>query len=72
MVAYRNEVNPDCLVEAEFGFIGSGSSIKDAIPEGVSEETMTKPNEAKEFKMIKGYVSIVLKRKLISQKIFRL
>ena len=49
VVAYRNEVNPDCLVEAEFGFIGSGSSIKDAIPEGVSEETMTKPNEAKEF-----------------------
>lgn len=49
VVAYRNEINPDCLVEAEFGFIGSGSSIKDAIPEGVSEETMTKPNEAKEF-----------------------
>jgi fructose-bisphosphate aldolase class II len=49
VVAYRNEINPDCLVEAEFGFIGSGSSIKDSIPEGVSEETMTKPSEAKEF-----------------------
>ncbi|MCI5051196.1 MAG: class II fructose-bisphosphate aldolase [Candidatus Pacebacteria bacterium] len=49
VVAYRNEVNPNCLVEAEFGFIGSGSSIKDEIPEGVSEETMTKPDEAKAF-----------------------
>jgi fructose-bisphosphate aldolase class II len=49
VVAYRNEINPNCLVEAEFGFIGSGSSIKDEIPEGVSEETMTKPNEAKDF-----------------------
>lgn len=49
VVAYRNEVNPECLVEAEFGFIGSGSSIKDEIPEGVSEETMTKPDEAKTF-----------------------
>jgi len=49
VVVYRNEVNPDCLVEAEFGFIGGGSNIKDEIPEGVSEETMTKPAEAKEF-----------------------
>jgi fructose-bisphosphate aldolase class II len=49
VVAYRNQVNPHCLVEAEFGFIGSGSSIKDEIPEGVSEATMTKPEEAKAF-----------------------
>ena len=49
VVEYRNKVNPDCLVEAEFGFIGGGSNIKDAIPEGVSEETMTKPEEAKDF-----------------------
>lgn len=49
VVEYRNKVNPDCLVEAEFGFIGSGSSIKDEIPEGVSEKTMTKPEEAKAF-----------------------
>ena len=49
VVAYRDKVNPDCLVEAEFGFIGGGSDIKDAIPEGVSEETMTKPEEAKAF-----------------------
>lgn len=49
VVAYRNDVNPACLVEAEFGFIGGGSNIKDEIPDGVSEETMTKPNEAKSF-----------------------
>ncbi|MFT6361415.1 MAG: fructose-bisphosphate aldolase class II [Candidatus Paceibacteria bacterium] len=49
VVAYRNEVNPACLVEAEFGFIGGGSNIKDEIPDGVSEETMTKPEEARDF-----------------------
>ncbi len=49
VVEYRNKVNPECLVEAEFGFIGGGSNIKDEIPEGVSEETMTKPDEAKQF-----------------------
>lgn len=49
VVEYRNKINPNCLVEAEFGFIGAGSSLKDEIPEGVSEETMTKPEEAKEF-----------------------
>lgn len=54
VVEYRNHVNPECLVEAEFGFIGSGSSIKDEIPEGVSEETMTKPEEAKEFVKASG------------------
>lgn len=49
VVAYKNEVNPECIVEAEFGFIGGGSNIKDALPEGVSEETMTKAVEAKKF-----------------------
>lgn len=49
IVGYRNEVNPDCLVEAELGFIGMGSKMKDEMPEGVSEETMTKPEEAAEF-----------------------
>jgi len=49
VVAYKNEVNPECIVEAEFGFIGGGSNIKDALPEGVSEATMTKPEEAKKF-----------------------
>ncbi|MCA9352914.1 class II fructose-bisphosphate aldolase [Patescibacteria group bacterium] len=49
VVAYRNEVNPECLIEAEFGFIGSGSNIKDTLPDHVSEETMTDPNEAQRF-----------------------
>lgn len=49
VVEYKNEINPDCIVEAEFGFIGGGSNIKDDLPEGVSEETMTKPQEAKKF-----------------------
>lgn len=49
VVAYKNEINPECIVEAEFGFIGGGSNIKEALPEGVSEATMTKPDEAKKF-----------------------
>jgi fructose-bisphosphate aldolase, class II len=49
VVAYRNLINPACLVEAEFGFIGAGSDIKEKIPEGVSEETMTKPEAAQDF-----------------------
>ncbi len=58
VVEYRNKVNPDCLVEAEFGFIGGGSNIKDEIPEGVSEETMTKPEEAKEF-ILKSQIDVL-------------
>lgn len=37
------------LVEAELGFIGKSSKIIDEVPEGVSEETQTKPEEAAEF-----------------------
>lgn len=39
----------DILVEAEIGFIGKSSKLLDAIPEGVSEATMTKPADAKAF-----------------------
>ena len=49
VVDYRNEVGAKTLIEAEFGYIGSGSSIKDEIPEGISEATMTDPVEAKKF-----------------------
>lgn len=49
VVEYRNKIAPDCLVEAELGFIGSGSNIKETLPEGVSEESMTKANEALSF-----------------------
>ena len=37
------------LIEAELGFIGQSSKLLDVIPEGVSEATMTKPEEAKYF-----------------------
>lgn len=49
VVEYRNESDSTTLIEAELGFIGGGSNIKDAVPEGVSAETMTKPEEAKDF-----------------------
>lgn len=37
----------DVLVEAELGYIGEGSNIKDTIPEGAG--ILTKPEEAKNF-----------------------
>ncbi|MBP6911636.1 MAG: class II fructose-bisphosphate aldolase [Candidatus Pacebacteria bacterium] len=43
------ETGREILVEAELGFIGQSSKIIDSIPDGVSEETMTKPEEAKLF-----------------------
>ncbi len=57
-VAYAKEKskedNRDILVEAELGFIGSSSKIRDKIPEGVSEATMTKPEDAKHFVQATG------------------
>ncbi len=50
-VDYAHEVNKntgrDVLVEAELGFIGSGSDIKESIPEGAG--ILTKPEDAKHF-----------------------
>ncbi len=37
----------DILIEAELGYIGSGSNIKDTIPEGAG--ILTKPEDAKKF-----------------------
>lgn len=37
------------LIEAELGFIGQSSKLLDEIPEGVSEATMTKVEDAKYF-----------------------
>lgn len=52
-VDYAREIskkeNRDILVEAELGFIGQSSKLLDEIPEGISEETMTKPEDAKSF-----------------------
>jgi len=52
-VDYVREVNKnegrDVMIEAEIGFIGQSSKLLDAIPEGVSEATMTTPEDAKYF-----------------------
>lgn len=37
------------LIESEIGFIGQSSKLLDEIPEGVSEVTMTKPEDARIF-----------------------
>ncbi len=49
IVDYARSKNPNILVEAELGFIGQSSKILDKLPDGVSEETQTKPEEALEF-----------------------
>ena len=45
------EVQPGVLVEGELGYIGSGSEVHDALPEGVqvTPKTMTTPDEAAKF-----------------------
>ena len=52
-VDYAREVSKDTgrdiLVEAELGFIGQSSKVIDEIPDGVSEATMTTPEDAKAF-----------------------
>ena len=51
VVMYKNEKNPNILIEAELGFIGKSSKIWDDLPEGTgdSEEMLTRPEEAKNF-----------------------
>ncbi|KKQ86490.1 MAG: Ketose-bisphosphate aldolase, class-II [Parcubacteria group bacterium GW2011_GWF2_38_8] len=51
-VDYARSVNKDVLVEAELGYIGSGSDIKDAVPKGAGMKT--DPKEAKKFVEITG------------------
>ncbi len=46
-VDYARSTGRDVIVEAELGFIGSGSDIKEAIPEGAG--ILTKPEDAKRF-----------------------
>ncbi|MDD4804537.1 MAG: class II fructose-bisphosphate aldolase [Candidatus Pacebacteria bacterium] len=50
-VEYARSKNKDIIVEAELGFIGSSSKVLDNLPEGVkiTEEFLTKPEEAKKF-----------------------
>jgi fructose-bisphosphate aldolase, class II len=51
-VDYVRSVRPEMLVEAELGFIGSGSNIKDTIPEGAGIKT--KPEDAQKFVALTG------------------
>ncbi len=48
-VDYARSVNPEIIVEAELGYIGTSSKVLDAIPEGVSLENLTTSEEAKRF-----------------------
>jgi len=48
-VEYARSKGGGVLVEGELGFIGQSSKILENIPEGVSEETQTQPEEAKRF-----------------------
>ena len=51
VVEYSRKVNPEIIVEGEIGFIGGSSKVLDTLPEGVkiTEEFLTKPDEAKRF-----------------------
>ncbi len=57
-VEYARELskkeNREILIEAELGFIGTSSKILDKIPDGVSEGTMTTPEDAKHFVQATG------------------
>lgn len=50
-VAIARSLNPEAVIEGEVGYIGSGSSLMDALPEGaaLSAESMTSPEQAAEF-----------------------
>ena len=49
VVNYAKERNPGMLVEGELGFIGTGSMLRDEIPDGVSEDTQTTVEDALKF-----------------------
>lgn len=49
IVQHAREKNPLALVEAELGFIGQSSKVLESLPEGVSPETQTSPEEAARF-----------------------
>lgn len=51
VVSYIKERAPHMLVEAELGYIGSGSEVLDSLPKGaaLTEDAITKPEEAVRF-----------------------
>lgn len=55
-VEYVKSVNPEILVEAEIGYIGSSSKMLDEIPEGATADPSTMPTgaEAKNFVLQTG------------------
>lgn len=55
-VEYARECGREVIVEAELGFIGKSSKVLEAIPPGVkiTEEFLTKPEEAKKFVELTG------------------
>ncbi|MFA6397361.1 MAG: class II fructose-bisphosphate aldolase [Candidatus Paceibacterota bacterium] len=48
-VLYAKSINPNILVEGELGYIGTSSKMLDKIPEGISPETFTTPEDAKKY-----------------------
>ncbi|MEK7081569.1 MAG: class II fructose-bisphosphate aldolase [Patescibacteria group bacterium] len=48
-VLYAKSKNPNILVEGEMGYIGTSSKLLEKIPEGVSLEHLTTPEEAARF-----------------------
>ena len=49
VVAYAREHHPTMLIEGELGFIGTGSTWHEEIPDGISEATQTTPEDAAKF-----------------------
>ncbi|MEN9552124.1 MAG: hypothetical protein RI935_501 [Candidatus Parcubacteria bacterium] len=47
--AYEERTGKRVLVEAELGYIGQSSSLNTALPEGVTEENLTTPDQARDF-----------------------
>lgn len=50
-VEYAKSKDPNIIIEAELGYIGTSSKILDKLPEGVTldPESLTKPEQAKHF-----------------------
>ena len=49
VVAYARSSSRDVVVEGELGYIGTSSKQLDSLPEGVTIENLTTPEQAKEF-----------------------
>ena len=48
-VEYARSVNTDILVEAELGYIGTSSKLLDEVPEGITLDQLTTPEDAIRF-----------------------